>query len=183
MSAARERRNRSNVYTLTGALLASFAVVLVVVILAIRPEPSTRPEVDWHEIHASAPNATVLVDPVFTEADGDWWANRAEYLGGANAEWVIGLVTPLAEYVSLEQFLGTVSPDIAELLDDVEGQPRTIAGSTWTEFDRSALETPGNYELVLELKLPEGGTLIVSGTAAESELFLAAERALASVKG
>lgn len=183
MSAARERRNRQNVYTLTGALLASFAVVLVVVILAIRPEPNTRPEVDWNEVHASTPNSELLVNPTFTSADGDWWANRAGYLGGANAEWVIGLVTPRGEYVSVEQFVGTVSPDVADLLDDVDGQPRTIAGSTWTEFDRSTLETPGNYELVLELKLPAGGTLIVSGTAEETELFLAAERAVASVKG
>lgn len=183
MSSAAERRSRHNVFTLTGALLASFAVVLVVVILAIRPEPATRPEVDWREVHASAPGATQLVNPDFTATDGDWWSNRAEFTDGANAQWILGFVTPSAEYVSIEQFFGTVPPEVTDVLDDVTGVPRTIAGATWIVFDRTTLETPGNYAIVLELELPSGGTLIVSGTADESEIFLAAERALSSVKG
>lgn len=183
MSSASDRRNRHNLYTLTGALLASFAVVLVVVILAIRPEPSTRPEVDWNGVHASAPNASQLVNPAFTEQDGDWWSNRAEYIGGPDAQWILGFVTPSGEFVSIKQFAGSVPVDVAELLDDVDGRTRTIAGTTWTVYDRSALENPGNDVVVFEQTLLSGDTLIVSGTAADAELVLAAERALDSVKG
>ena len=183
MSSARERRNRSNVFTLTGALLASFSIVLVLVILAVRPEPSTRAEIDWHDVHASAPGSSTLVDPTFTAADGDWWSNRAEYIGGDNTEWYIGLVTPSDEFVSLTQFVGTPSAELAELLDDAEPRAATLSGFSAVIIDRSTLESPGNYERRYQFELPSGGTLLVSGTADPNEMELAALRALTSVKG
>lgn len=181
MSAARERRNRSNVYTLTGALLASFSIVLVLVILAVRPEPSTRAEVDWHDVHASAPNSSTLVDPNFAAADGDWWSNRAEYIGGESTEWYIGLVTPKDEFVSLTQFVGVPSAELAELLDDAEPIAKIVSGFTAVVIDRSTREAPGNYERIYQFVLPSGGTLLVSGTADPVEMELAAQRALESV--
>lgn len=183
MSAAQERRNRSNLYTLSGALLASFAVVLVVVILAIRPDPVTRAEVDWSEVHASAPNAQSLVNPAFTAADGDWWSNRAEYIGGDTVEWYIGFVTPAGEFVSIEQFTVAVPPELLDLLDDAEPVAMTIAGVPATVVDRSMLKDPGNYERIYEFSISGGGSLIVSGTADQTEMELVAQRALESLKG
>jgi hypothetical protein len=183
VSAAQERRNRSNLYTLSGALLASFAVVLVFVILAVRPDPMTRAEVDWSDVHASAPNPQTLVNPEFAEADGDWWSNRAEYIGGDHVEWYIGLVTPAGEFVSLEQFAGTVPPELLDILDDADPVTVTVAGSSATVIDRSTLKNPGNYELVYVFPLASGGSLIVSGTADQNEMELVAERALESLKG
>jgi hypothetical protein len=183
VSAAQERRNRSNLYTLSGALLASFAVVLVIVILAIRPDPMTRAEVDWSDVHASAPNPQTLVNPQFTETDGDWWSNRAEYIGGDNVEWYIGLVSPSGEFVSIEQFAGTVPPELLDVLDDAEPVTMTIAGYSASVVDRSTLKEPGNYELVYQFPLASGGSLIVSGTADETEMELVAQRAIESLKG
>jgi hypothetical protein len=183
VSAAQERRNRSNLYTLSGALLASFAVVLVIVILAVRPDPMTRAEVDWSDVHASAPNPQTLVNPEFADADGDWWSNRAEYIGGDTVEWYIGFVTPAGEFVSIEQFTGTIPPELLGLLDDADPVTVTVAGSSATVVDRSTLKNPGNYELVYQFPLASGGSLIVSGTADRTEMELVAERALESLKG
>jgi hypothetical protein len=183
VSAAQERRNRSNLYTLSGALLASFAVVLIIVILAIRPDPMTRAEVDWSDVHASAPNPQTLVNPQFTDADGDWWSNRAEYIGGDSIEWYIGLVTPSGEFVSIEQFLGTVPPELLDILDDNEPVKLMVAGSPASVVDRSMLKNPGNYERVYEFSMSGGGSLIVSGTADQTEMELVAQRALESLKG
>lgn len=183
MSAARERRNRSNLYTLSGALLASFAVVFVVVILAIRPDPLTRAEIDWSDVHASAPNPQSLVNPDFTAADGDWWSNRAEYIGGDAVEWYIGFITPSGEFVSVEQFAGTVPPEILDFLDDAEPSRTTVAGVPGSVVDRSMLKDPGNYELIYEFSISGGGSIIVSGTADETEMELVAQRALESLKG
>ena len=183
MSAAQERRNRSNLYTLLGALLASFAVVLIIVILAIRPDPMTRAEVDWSDVHSSAPNPQTLVNPQFTDADGDWWSNRAEYIGGDSIEWYIGLVTPSGEFVSIEQFLGTVPPELLDILDDNEPVKLMVAGSPASVVDRSMLKNPGNYERVYEFSMSGGGSLIVSGTADQTEMELVAQRALESLKG
>jgi hypothetical protein len=183
VSAAQERRNRSNLYTLSGALLASFAVVFVIVILAIRPDPMTRAEVDWSDVHASAPNPQALVNPIFVDADGDWWSNRAEYIGGDTVEWYIGFVTPAGEFVSIEQFTGTIPPELLGLLDDADPVTVTVAGSSATVVDRSTLKNPGNYELVYQFPLASGGSLIVSGTADRTEMELVAQRALESLKG
>ena len=183
MSAAQERRNRSNLYTLSGALLASFAVVFVIVILAVRPDPMTRAEVDWSDVHASAPNPQSLVNPEFSAADGDWWSNRAEYIGGDSIEWYIGLVTPSGEFVSIEQFLGTVPPELLDVLDDAEPVRMTVAGFSATVVDRSGMKDPGNYERIYEFSMSGGGSLIVSGTADQTEMELVAQRALQSLKG
>ncbi|MEY4898344.1 MAG: hypothetical protein RL294_155 [Actinomycetota bacterium] len=181
MSSAQERRNRQNVFTLIGALLASFGIVLVIVVISIRPNPTSRAEVDWHSVHNDAPNSVLLVDPTFAASDGDWWANRADYRAGRNPEWYIGFVTPTSGFVVVHEFLADVSPEVAEVLDDVTASPVVIDGSTWTRYDRSELENPGNYRHVYEITLPSGGILIVSGTAAVSEIELVASLALESV--
>jgi len=181
VSSAQERRNRQNIFTLIGALLASLGIVLVVVLISIRPEPTSRAEIDWHVVHNDTPNPVLLVDPVFAESDGDWWANRADYSPGQNPEWYIGLITPTNGFVAIHQFANGVSPEVAEVLDDVTASPVVINNSTWTRYDRSALESPGNYRNVYEIPLPQGGILIVSGTADESEFELVASLALKSV--
>ena len=181
MSSAQERRNRQNVFTLIGALLASLGVVLVVVLISIRPDPTSRAEIDWHSVHNDTPNPALLVNPVFAESDGDWWANRADYRAGQNPEWYIGFVTPTNGFVAIHQFANGVSPEVAEALDDVVAAPVVIDGSTWTRYDRSSLESPGNYRNVYEITLPQGGILIVSGTANSAEIELVASRALDSL--
>jgi len=181
VSSAQERRNRQNVFTLTGALLASFGVVLVIVLISIRPNPTERAEVDWNSVHNDAPNSVLLVNPEFSASDGDWWANRADYRTGKNPEWYIGFVSPTNGFVVVHEFLTDVSPEVAEVLDDVTASPVVIDGSTWTRYDRSALDNPGNYRTVYEIALPGGAILIVSGTADSAEIELVATRALDSL--
>lgn len=181
MSSAQERRNRQNVFTLIGALLASFGVVLVIVVISIRPTPTSRAEVDWSAIHNNTPNPVLLVDPEFSASDGDWWANRADFRAGDNPEWYIGFVSPTNGFVVVHEFLAEVSPEVAEVLDDVTASPVVIDGSTWTRYDRSALDNPGNYRTVYEIDLPHGAILIVSGTANSAEIELVASRALDSL--
>ena len=91
------------------------------------------------------------------------------------------MITPTNGYVAIHQFTNGVSPEVAEVLDDVSASPVVINNLTWTRYDRSALESPGNYRNVYEITLPQGGILIVSGTADESEFELVASLALESV--
>ena len=181
VSSASERRNRHNVFTLTGALLASFAIVFVVILLTVRPDPTTRPAIDWHSVAASAPGTVALADPTFDPADGDWWANRAEYLDGANPEWYIGFVSPTNGFVAIHQFTNEVSPELADVLSSVPGAPISLGGAQWVAYDRSQLDNPGNYRTVYEIELPDGGILMVSGTAQDSEIERVASLALESM--
>ena len=181
MSSAQDRRNRQNIFTLIGALLASLGIVLVVVLISIRPDPTSRAEIDWHSVHNDTPNPVLLVDPVFAESDGDWWANRADYRAGQNPEWYIGFVSPTNGFVAINQFANEISFELAEVLDDVTASPVIIDGSTWTRYDWSERENPGNYLNVYEITLPQGGILIVSGTADVGEIELVASLAYKSV--
>lgn len=181
MSAARERRNRQNVFTLIGALLASFGIVLVLVVLTVRPDPISRSEVDWSTLASNASSSIPLADPRFTDADGDWWANRADYSGGSAGEWYIGLISPTNQFVSIQQFTAEVSPDVAEVLNDVEPTPVTLMGTVWNRYDRSTLDDPGNFRTLYTVELSVGGILVVSGTADAAEMELVAQRALDSI--
>jgi hypothetical protein len=48
-------------------------------------------------------------------------------------------------------------------------------------YDRSQLDNPGNYRTVYEIDLPDGGILMVSGTAEDAEIQRVASLALESV--
>ena len=184
MSSARQGRARQSTLTLIGALGASFAIVLVIVLVTVRPANTDRAEVDWHAIHDGLPAATQFVDPDFTANDGDWWSNRAELTGGENPEWYIGLVTPTSGFVAIEQFTGEPSPDIAEDLDDVDPTTATLAGRIWQVFDRSAVKEAGNRVVIYLLTdVVENGSLMVSGSASIDEIELAATRAVESLGG
>ena len=183
MSAARERRNRQSALTLVGALAASLAIVFTLVLLTVRPDSGGIARVDWHRVHDDTPNSSALVDPAFTASDGDWWANRADYVSGDNAEWYIGFITPDNTFVAVRQFLGTIEPDLAGRLDDVPATTANVAGVVWEVIDRSGLDDPGNDRIIYLTTLPVGGSLIVSGTADAETIELVAERAILSLKG
>ncbi len=184
MSSARQGRARQSTLTLIGALGASFAIVLVIMLVTVRPANVDRGDVDWHAVHDGLPAASQFVDPEFTATDGDWWANRAEYTGGKYPEWYIGLVTPTEGFVVIEQFTGDPSPEIAGELDDVTPTTATVAGFTWAVFDRTAVKDPGNRIVIYLLTgIGENGSLMVSGSASIEELELAATRAVESLGG
>jgi hypothetical protein len=183
VSSASDRRNRQNALTLIGALVASLGIVLAIVLVTVRPEVDGATHVDWHAVHDSAPNASALVDPSFTAADGAWWSNRADYTESAHPEWYLGFITPTNEFVAVHQFLGDISPDITAELDDVAATATTIAGVEWQVIDRSTVTDAGNDRVILLTPLPSGGSLIVAGTADKATLHLVAERALRSLKG
>ena len=184
MSSARSGRSRQSTLTLLGALGASLGIVLILVLITVRPANTQRGDVDWHTVHDQTVSDTVLADPTFTEADGDWWSNRAELVGGKYPEWYIGLISPTQGFVVLEQFTGDPSPEIAGELDDVTPSSVTIDGESWTFFDRSSVDNAGNRELIFLLTgLPGNGSLMVSGTAPRDEIELVATRAAESLKG
>lgn len=184
MSSARQGRARQSTLTLIGALAASFAIVLVVVLLTVRPANTDRGDVDWSAVWSSTDSRVTLVNPDFTDADGDWWSNRAEFVSGDFPEWYIGFVSPTNGFVAVEQFTGDPAPEISSQLNDVTPTIETVAGLTWAVFDRTGVEDPGNREIIYLLTgLSENGSLMVSGSATLDEIELVATRAVESLGG
>lgn len=184
MSSARQGRARQSTLTLIGALGASLAIVFIVVLVTVRPANTERADVDWSAVWSTTDPALGLANPEFDAADGDWWSNRAEYVGGEYPQWYIGFVTPTDGFVVVEQFQGEPSPEIAAQLDDVPPTSRSIAGVTWAVFDRTAVTNPGNRETILLLTGPTAkGSLMVSGSAPVAEMELVATRVIESLGG
>lgn len=183
MSDARSRRNRQNTLTLIGALGASLAIVLLLVTVTVRPTNLDRNDVDWNQVWQATAQSTSLVNPQFTESDGEWWANRAQQVGGQYPLWYIGFVSPTSGFVAVEQFSGAPSPEIAGELDDVTPTRVVLGGQSWSVFDRRELDNAGNRGVIYLLgDRGEGGTLMVSGTAPTPEIELVALRALESLE-
>ena len=183
MSTGSDRASRHNALTLTGALLASLAVVAVIVLITVRPDVTKENRIDWSTIHDSSPNAVMLADPTFTDGDGDWWANRVEYTEGNYPEWYIGFVSPTEGFVAIEQYLNELPPEILTDMDSVPLSTRIVDGVDWDVYDRSGLDDPGNRVTIYVRKLTSGSTLVVSGTAAVAEIELVASRAFTSLEG
>ncbi len=183
MSDARSRRNRQNTLTLIGALGASLAIVLLLVLITVRPANLDRNEVDWGSVWTTVSENETLANPEFAESDGDWWSNRAELIGGQYPLWYIGFISPTNGFVAVEQFEGDPAPEIAAQLDDVTPTQVILGGETWTVFDRSEIDDAGNRATIYLLSdIGESGNLMVSGTAPVSEVELVALRALQSLE-
>ena len=183
MSDARSRRNRQNTLTLIGALGASLAIVLLLVLVTVRPTNLDRNEVDWGSVWTTVAENEALANPEFVESDGDWWSNRAELIGGQYPVWYIGFISPTNGFVAVEQFDGDPAPEIAAQLDDVTPTRKGLGGETWTVFDRSEMDDVGNRRTIYLLsEIGEGANLMVSGTAPISEIELVALRALESLE-
>ncbi len=183
MSDSRSRRNRQSTLTLLGALGASLAIVFLLVVITVRPANLDRNEIDWNSVWSTVSANSALANPQFEPSDGDWWSNRAEQTGGQYPVWYIGFISPTNGFVSVEQFNGDLDPEIAAQLDDVTPTRATVGGESWTVFDRSDLDDPGNRSVIYLLGDPsEGSTLMVSGTAPTAEIELVALRALESLE-
>jgi len=183
VSTSSDRANRQNALTLTGALLASLAVVAVIVLVTVRPDIAKENRIDWSTIHDSTPKSAMLTNPVFTEADGDWWANRVEYTEGTYPEWYIGFVSPSEGFVSVEQYLNELPPEILTDMDSVPPSTKVVDDVDWDVYDRSGLDDPGNRAIIYVRELTSGSTLVISGTASVSEIELVASRAFTSLEG
>ena len=183
MTSARQGRARQSTLTLIGALGASFAIVFLVFFVTVRPANLDRGDVDWNTVWATTDPSLNLVNPRFTVDDGDWWSNRAEFVGGDVPVWYIGFVTPSQGFVAIEQFRGEPPQDLADDLADVSPTTTTIGGRTWAVFDRSSVDNPGNREVLYLLADQEDvGTLVVSGNAPTEEITLVATRAVESIE-
>lgn len=183
MSDARSRRNRQNTLTLIGALGASLAIVLLLVLVTVRPANLDRNDVDWGSVWTTVSENDSLANPQFAEADGDWWSNRAELIGGQYPVWYIGFVSPTNGFVAVEQFDGDPAPEFAAEFDDVTPTLVTLGGKSWTVFDRSEIDDAGNRRIIYLLSdTGASGNLMVSGTAPIEEIELVALRALESLE-
>lgn len=176
-----KRRQRQTVKNLVGSLVASLAVVAVIVLLVPRSDEPIERDID---VPAVAAQAQVGIEQQLAvpELPEGWRSNAAELrdnrADGVTA-WYAGYLTPSDEYAGMYQGLGANPTWTADLLaNTIATGVTTIDGVEWTVYDnRETTAEVGNarYGLVTEAG---DSTFVLLGTASPAE-FETLARAIA----
>ncbi|MBH0131202.1 DUF4245 domain-containing protein [Salinibacterium sp. NK8237] len=184
---SRKHRANQTLLNLVGATVASLVIVLFLVLVVVRPSEETPVVADYQTVAADAQTdaSEPLLAPSLPES---WYANSAR-LGTTSSvqTWYIGFVTPStessgAQFIALEQGIDA-NPTWVGIVTDGALATGTIAidGIDWTIYDRRSDSDTGNYAYALAAELA-GSTVVLHGTAADSEFELLAASIAADVE-
>lgn len=178
---AARRRQRQTVKNLVGSLLASLAVVAVIVLLVPRSDAPIERNIDVPAVAAQA-QAGIEQELAVPRLPDGWRSNAAELrdnrADGITA-WYAGYLTPSDEYAGMYQGLGANPTWTADLLaNTIATGVTTIDGVEWTVYDnRETTAEVGNARYGLVTEAGES-TFVLLGTAAPDE-FETLARAIA----
>ena len=166
-------RNRQTVNNLVYSLLATLALVIVIVLIVPRGNPSaTKPAVDYPAIaqqaQGSEPDALLV-----PKLPADWKSNNAELRTKTSDKvdsWYVGFVTPKQQFIGMTQGFGANDSWVSDQVNKsmIKGT-RSIDGVTWDVYDnRTSSSDDGNVAYALVTKSGDS-TVIVFGTADNAE--------------
>ncbi|MFS0852649.1 DUF4245 family protein [Microbacterium sp. 179-I 3D4 NHS] len=155
-------RSSQSVRNLIAALLATLAVLVVIIFAVPRGEPAAAPSVDLPGIAADV--ESTVDSPVVVPETGDFWrVNAAELVGGSPVVWNITLA-PAADdergFVKIAQAfdadaswapqqLGGTAPTDTIRIDGIEWDVYTPGGSTADQNVSYGLGTQAGDDYVL----------------------------------
>jgi hypothetical protein len=174
---SRKHRENQTALNLIVALIASLGIVLFLVVVVVRPEAPAREPVDY--LAVATQTGEDAVAPVLPP---EWYANSATF-GTTNqvATWSVGLITPGAQFIALEQGFDANPTWVAAVLESApKTGTTTIDGLTWTVYDQREVSDAGNHAYSLSTEL-EGSTVVLHGTASDAEFELLATAVAAQV--
>ena len=169
------RRANQTTFNLVIALVASLAVVGLLVAVVIRPDAS-RPAVDFAAVGASA-QGSVDEPLAIPELPEGWSANRAELVSrpaDGVTRWEVGFLTPEGDYIGFVQGVGANASWLTEQVRSARASGTDgHGGLTWDVYDRRDVPDPGNVEYAL---VAESGTstIVLGGTATDDEFAVLA---------
>lgn len=166
---SRKHRANQTALNLIGATVASLAIVAFLIIVVVRPTPAPAASIDYQTVASQAQvnSQEPLLAPVLPDT---WKANDARFETRQQVPtWYIGFVTPQTQFIALNQGI-TANPTWQAAV--LENSPKTgsvlIDGITWTEYDRRASSSPGNFAYSLSTT-SGASTIVLHGTADQSE--------------
>ena len=174
-------RNRQTVNNLVYSLIATVALVAVIVLVVPRGNPTaSTPPVEYAAVAQQAQGSEPdrLVVP---QLPSGWRSNSAELRtktsDGVDA-WYIGLLTPKGQYIGIVQGFDANDSWVADQVNRTRiAGTREIDGVKWDVYDnRSAGSGAGNVEYALATTAGKS-TVVVFGTASDDE-FATASSAL-----
>ncbi|MEN9748134.1 MAG: hypothetical protein RLZZ603_826 [Actinomycetota bacterium] len=174
---AKQRRAKQTVNNLVYSLLATAAVVLIMVLIVPRPTKSLIAPVDYKAVALEASQSSNL--PVVTPKllGKDWYSNSARWntksADGVD-NWYVGFVGPKNQYLGLTQGYGT-NPTwtFLQLKGDLSSGTVNIGGYKWDVWQSTTKNDPPltrDYALVTDVQRGSvTDEVIVYGTASAAE--------------
>lgn len=180
---SRKHRANQTLRNLVFALLASLAVVLVLVLVVVRPDGTPREAVDYRAdaVASEAQAGHMLAAPPLPVG---WSANGDGITTGSDSvlAWKVGFITPSNQYIGLVQGISANPTWVANELTNTRSTGSTsIGGRDWTVYDRRTEKNPGNYAYSLSTVIGSS-SIVLHGTAPTRE-FTALARAVAAQLG
>ncbi|TAM68360.1 MAG: DUF4245 domain-containing protein [Microbacteriaceae bacterium] len=182
---SRNHRSRQTVNNLVYSLLATLAIVAVIILMVPRATNLTQTDVDFAAVAATGQGSEPdpLAVPKLSKA---WTSNSAELrTGDGNGvdSWYIGLITPSRQYIGFTQGFNANDTWLSQLLEDTAGTgATTIDGVTWTVYDnRNSAKDVGNVEYALTAE-SGASTYVLLGTAKPGEFDTVARSLAEQIK-
>lgn len=167
-----KRRQRQTVRNLAASLLASLAVVAIIVLIVPRSDKPIERDIDVPAVAAQA-QPGIEQELAVPELPDGWRSNdaslRQSEADGVTA-WYAGYLTPSDEYAGMYQGLGANPTWTADLLaNTIATGVVTIDGVEWTVYDnRESDADVGNARYGLVTEAGES-TFVLLGTADPEE--------------
>lgn len=167
---SRKHRANQTLRNLIWSLVASVALMLLIVIVVVRPDQPAREAVDFAAVAAEA-QPTIDEPLAVPSVPAQWKSNNAD-LGESNdgvSSWYIGFITPSSQFIALNQGIDANPTWLITLLDQhLATGTETIDGREWTVYDARDSDDPGNlaYAMVTEAG---DSTYVLYGTADDNE--------------
>jgi hypothetical protein len=174
---SRNHRSRQTVNNLVYSLLATVAVVVVIVLLVPRGQPTVYQNIDYATYAAQAQGSEP--DPLVSPKLPSGWKSNSASLRTKTADgidsWYIGLITPNQQYVGVTQgFKANPTWLSAQVNQSLSTGTTTIDGVTWDIYDnRNSGANNGNVAYALTTASGVS-TYVVFGTATPAEIQVVA---------
>jgi hypothetical protein len=169
--ASRTHRANQTSTNLIVALLASLAVVLLLVLVTVRTNQPAATAIDYRAVAAAA--QVDAAEPLASPALPRTWSANAAEIRPATADkivsWYIGFITPAKQFIGLSQ--GAKAND-TWISNQVQSKATTgtttIDGIHWTIYDHRTAQGAGNLAYAMSTTV-SSGSYVLFGTASDGE--------------
>ncbi|RKR74985.1 DUF4245 domain-containing protein [Frondihabitans australicus] len=181
---SRAHRMNQTTKNLVLSLIASVALLVVIVLIVPRPTSSDVKDVDYRQI-ASQAQQQVSVPLASPKLPSSWKANDAEIKpAGADGvqSWYIGLITPDTQFIGLTQGINANDTWVADQLDETaQTTVATVDGVAWDVYDRRSQSSTGNFAYAMVATIGTS-TVVLSGTASTPQFDLVARQVVTELE-
>ncbi|WP_164233384.1 DUF4245 family protein [Microbacterium hydrocarbonoxydans] len=173
---SRVYRSSQTVRNLIAALLATLAIVAVIVFAVPRGEPAAAPEIDVARIAADV-ESTMGSPVIVPEADEFWRVNAAELSSGATVVWDVTLAPSAEDERGFVKFAQAFDADSSWAPQRLNGIAPTgtvsIGGLDWDVFEMGDTGAKQNLTYAIGTQAGDDYVLLYGSRSADSTADLA----------